>query len=1249
VLRVPSWISRAASILIICLLVCHSSRSLQRPVVTPGSQSRRPAKQAASGKPAVSQSKKGPNLGPQVSPKPTNPAPAPSVIPPPRSLLYGVNVVWSQNMGIQDWDRDGGRHGRQLLSLLKLSGATHTRVPVRWSDVEKSRGHYDWSALDRLIAQLRGQGLVVTGVVRSAPDWAVDNSPATRRLFAEKGLAESRNDQPLLASAYPDWIRFAAALGAHFKDSVTRWEVGYQPDGLGMPIVVKRPSATVAEATIRSGGDASTYTRLLKLFSESIKRAQPQSTVAVGALSVRSVEFLQAIYSNGGRKAFDAVALCPTGGPNGFDFAWVDLCRQTLIARGDAAKDFWLAEWGWDSYPEDPDGLDQGQQARLLRSTIAAMRGRGFIQQADWRSLVDQPERIDSTAQGSASGLCTSALKSKLAFAAFQREALPGLAIPRQPSRTLLVGGPSRETDTTVHVDLDAGLSAGAMPTSWLGVDTAAPFPIQWEAIGRTLKSRSASWVRINPFQSGWIRRTEATGWTVDYAGLDRMLRNLALANLNVILQVSAVPQMSMDERMGLVRGLAERYGKSQDYSVFRWEFAGQSDAGLAEYETFAHLMSATVPERPVGFASIGEDPVRDSEAIAKLCAARGCLLTSFSWEVKGKPVDTARAARSIREALARYPALKTAMLMPSMSGPMAATAGVSQTQRLIDSCPLEQPHGLMGILTPLSESMSRDGALDQAGRVMALVNRLQGVRLYAHSDFSSVRCLAARSSDAIHLIVWQDDGAHPSSSYILKVHGLPEGASVRIEQTSERLVQREASSSRSARLTDGMSNLPDSVADISPQAGNAEAAVPLESGSVSHVTLQVRKPQPLSLSLSTARMDWYAGEMMDVDCEVRNNGRTAQNVEIELLPGPSSPLRPMKSVLDRVGPGEARRMRFRARVISDRSGVAFINARVSGDVRSSIAIRIVPPITAKFSAPRYDVGTDRIARPKLLLTNMTHSPVQATIRLADPPDSPATDITVPADGKAVQQEISVKAPSATAGIYPVEVAVEGVGGRLATLTALVGVPLECRYASLKPTIDGDLSEWTSSDTIGMGRAEQVHDKVWRGPTDLSAYAYLRWDEQFLYLACAVTDDIFFQPYSATDFLKGDSVLFAVSGERQIPPAASGYGPSDHEFGIGLLDGTHPVLARFAGPAGTRIGTLARGVVAAKRVGSRIFYEAAIPWSELVPLRAKEGTVMGFAILVNDNDGKGKGYISWGDGLAGEKRPLLFPPVKLVR
>ena len=73
------------------------------------------------------------------------------------------------------------------------------------------------------------------------------------------------------------------------------------------------------------------------------------------------------------------------------------------------------------------------------------------------------------------------------------------------------------------------------------------------------------------------------------------------------------------------------------------------------------------------------------------------------------------------------------------------------------------------------------------------------------------------------------------------------------------------------------------------------------------------------------------------------------------------------------------------------------------------------------------------------------------------------------------------------------------------------------------------------------------------------------------------------------------------------------------------------------------------GVVAAKRVGSRIFYEAAIPWSELVPLRAKEGTVMGFAILVNDNDGKGKGYISWGDGLAGEKRPLLFPPVKLVR
>ena len=212
-------------------------------------------------------------------------------------------------------------------------------------------------------------------------------------------------------------------------------------------------------------------------------------------------------------------------------------------------------------------------------------------------------------------------------------------------------------------------------------------------------------------------------------------------------------------------------------------------------------------------------------------------------------------------------------------------------------------------------------------------------------------------------------------------------------------------------------------------------------------------------------------------------------------------------------------------------------------------------------------------------------------------------------------------------------------------------------YAIVKPVIDGDLGEWTEGEPLGMGRVEQAHGKngmAWGGPGDISAYAYTRWDEQYFYFACAVTDDVFYQPFGLSDMAKGDSVFFALAANGGL--AARKNGDAEvAEFGMALLKDKQgrltPTLARF--PEGGMAKQIAPASVknarfAIRRAGTRTFYEAAIPWSAWRSAPPRAGQTVNLAIVVNDNDGQGRGYMEWGSGLAEGRRPILFPPLRLA-
>ena len=68
------------------------------------------------------------------------------------------------------------------------------------------------------------------------------------------------------------------------------------------------------------------------------------------------------------------------------------------------------------------------------------------------------------------------------------------------------------------------------------------------------------------------------------------------------------------------------------------------------------------------------------------------------------------------------------------------------------------------------------------------------------------------------------------------------------------------------------------------------------------------------------------------------------------------------------------------------------------------------------------------------------------------------------------------------------------------------------------------------------------------------------------------------------------------------------------------------------------------------RSGNNTIYELAIPWSELLKDQAVEpGLVVGFSLLVNDNDGTGRrGWIEYNSGIGLAKDPSMFGDLLLI-
>ncbi|MBP3360610.1 MAG: hypothetical protein J6N52_07140 [Clostridia bacterium] len=199
-----------------------------------------------------------------------------------------------------------------------------------------------------------------------------------------------------------------------------------------------------------------------------------------------------------------------------------------------------------------------------------------------------------------------------------------------------------------------------------------------------------------------------------------------------------------------------------------------------------------------------------------------------------------------------------------------------------------------------------------------------------------------------------------------------------------------------------------------------------------------------------------------------------------------------------------------------------------------------------------------------------------------------------------------------------------------------------------KPDIDGRISkgEWNGSWIAADTKSAVVNTPDWGGAADASFSANLMWDNENLYMAVIVKDNVFCQGYTNSDVWQGDSLQFAFSDPKKEKTDAS----ICTAMSIALTNyGTE--VRRGLSDYGAEACMLSLNA-SAVRSEDGIIYELEIPWKEIfyegyIP---KAGESIGFSLLMNDNDGAGRrGGMQYGEGIYFGRDFNKFKDLKLIK
>lgn len=148
-------------------------------------------------------------------------------------------------------------------------------------------------------------------------------------------------------------------------------------------------------------------------------------------------------------------------------------------------------------------------------------------------------------------------------------------------------------------------------------------------------------------------------------------------------------------------------------------------------------------------------------------------------------------------------------------------------------------------------------------------------------------------------------------------------------------------------------------------------------------------------------------------------------------------------------------------------------------------------------------------------------------------------------------------------------------------------------------------------------------ERAWQGEGDLRVNWQLQWDEESLYVAASVRDDMHVQTRQDNQVHRGDSLELQFDTEMLADRGDDRLTADDFQivFSPGDFVGVRPVAYRFRGNASGRILEAPGHQIdfAVMRMAEGYTLEAAIPWGDLA-LTPRPGLEIGLALNANDND-----------------------------
>jgi hypothetical protein len=253
-----------------------------------------------------------------------------------------------------------------------------------------------------------------------------------------------------------------------------------------------------------------------------------------------------------------------------------------------------------------------------------------------------------------------------------------------------------------------------------------------------------------------------------------------------------------------------------------------------------------------------------------------------------------------------------------------------------------------------------------------------------------------------------------------------------------------------------------------------------------------------------------------------------------------------------------------------------------------------------------------------------------------------AKKLAIPAKGMAAE-DIPLSEPLSNQELKAVDMAIDLKGEGCAPIKSQLSTQGFVVAKRRNPiTIDGDGNDWAGVPRLPLKnqstmqaplkyKAEYPHGAPDGGDKDHSAQFSALWDDGFLYLFVSVKDDMFVSEdrKGLGERWENDTlqVYFDTLGNARSRSSV-GFDTDDYNYDFfPMKDGELLAFRRFA-PERQMCGGLETNVeekaikTAFKPTKDGYDYELAIPSRHLVPFRLESNSSCGFAIYLNDHDGK---------------------------